>query len=122
MISVGPGLSGATGSRSRLAVRRTHLVESHKLLARVLRFLVERGKLDVLRRPSLVPEGGSDGVEIMRADGYELAVSAEVGMELVLQVKEALVGRLGKGLLEPKDGGGKVWPDRIDRCGNVDLE
>jgi hypothetical protein len=69
-----------------------------------------------------VPKGGGDSVKVVSANGDKLAVAAEVGVELVLEVEEALVGGLGQGLLEPEDGGRKVGPDRVDRGGNVDLK
>jgi hypothetical protein len=57
-----------------------------------------------------VPKGGGDSVKVVSANGDKLAVAAEVGVELVLEVEEALVGGLGQGLLEPEDGGRKVGP------------
>lgn len=68
------------------------------------------------------PEGSGDGVEVVRSNGDKLPVPAKVGVELVLEVNEALVRPLGKRLLESEDGSCEVGPDGVDRGGNVDLE
>mmetsp|Transcript_47350 Transcript_47350/g.78863 ORF Transcript_47350/g.78863 Transcript_47350/m.78863 type:complete len:306 (+) Transcript_47350:750-1667(+) len=64
--------------------------ESHELLTVDDLGAVERGKLDLLGGEGLVGKGALDGVEIVRSDRDERPLPADVLVELVLDVNEAL--------------------------------
>lgn len=75
---------------------RTHLVDGHQLCGCVLLVLAERHKLDICRLSGLISEGWGESIEIMSAYRNELSPSADVLMQLVLQVDERGVGARGK--------------------------
>ena len=75
---------------------RTHLVDGHQLCCRELLVLVERHKLDVSWLSGLISERRGESIEIMCAYCNKLSPSADVLMQLVLQVDERGVGPRGK--------------------------
>jgi hypothetical protein len=89
----------------------TNLVKNHQLLSRVLLLLVQRRKLDLLRRQRLVTNRpGRDLVQIVRSDGDEGTFAREVGVELVLEVDKGGVVELVE-LDVAEDRGGEVRAD-----------
>jgi hypothetical protein len=73
-----------------------HLVDSHELVSGIVFFLVERSKLDLGRHAGLVSEGRLQSVKIMGANSNELPATANILVQLVLQVDERLVGSWGE--------------------------
>lgn len=82
---------------------RTHFVDGHQLCCCVLFVLVERHKLDISWLSGLISERWGECIEIMGAYCNKLSPSADVLMQLVLQVDERGVGARGE-LDVPKDG------------------
>lgn len=79
----------------------------------------------ITQGPSTVsnsPEGSLNGIEVVGSDGDELPVSAEVGMQLVLEVNERLVAGSGERLLEPEDSSSEEGPDLGHRGGEADRD
>eukprot|EP00959_Pyramimonas_sp_CCMP1952_P453484 9468313-Pyramimonas_sp.AAC.2 len=94
----GEGEHGAVGvvddrgdKGTQLEVR---LVELEEVLRVELLRLLERGELDVLPGERLVREGALDGAQVVRANGNQGPLPADVLMQLVLQVDKAVVACL----------------------------
>mmetsp|Transcript_25811 Transcript_25811/g.55293 ORF Transcript_25811/g.55293 Transcript_25811/m.55293 type:complete len:252 (+) Transcript_25811:1391-2146(+) len=73
------------------------LVEFHEVLGIELPRLLQRREDNLLRGQGLVSEGPLEGVQVVRADGDERPLAAQVLVQLVLQVDEGLVRLLGEG-------------------------
>lgn len=58
---------------------------------------VQRDEADGFGREGFVGVGALDGVEVVRAERHERPAAAEVVVELVLEVDEAVVGFLREG-------------------------
>lgn len=69
----------------------TYLVEGHQLLAVHLLGLLQRDKLDVLGRQSLIREGTFNGVQVMGANGYKGPLTRQVLVKLILEGDEGVV-------------------------------
>lgn len=88
----------------------TYLVEVHQLFAVHLLGLLQRDKLDVLGRQSLVREGALNGVQVMGTNGYKGPLARQVLVKFVLEGDEGVVA----GLVEldiPQNGTRDVWSD-----------
>lgn len=84
-----------------------YFVELHHFFSVHLLGLVERSKLDVLRRQGLVGERAFDRVQIVGSDGDKGALSCKVLVKLVLEGNERLIARFGEFDI-PQDGTGEV--------------
>lgn len=76
--------------------RWAHLVYIHELFSSIFLSLPKGSKLDVLRRPSFVTERRLDSVKIVGANSHQLTPSANVLMQLILEIHERVVGALGE--------------------------
>ncbi|KAH3680357.1 hypothetical protein WICPIJ_008316 [Wickerhamomyces pijperi] len=70
--------------------------------------LVQWDELDVLLGEEFVGERWSQGVQVVGTHGHQSSVTAQVGVELVLQRDEGLVRSFGEGDVS-QDGSGSVW-------------
>lgn len=73
---------------------KTYGVEFHQGVAVHFLSLVERNKLDILVGQCFVSERTLDSVQIVSTHGGEGTLSADVVVELILQVNEAVVAFL----------------------------
>lgn len=71
-----------------------YLVEGHQLLTIHLLGLVQRDKLDVLGRQSLVGERALNGVQIVGPDRDQSSLARQVLVKLVLKGDEGLIASL----------------------------
>ena len=96
--------------RFQPSTQGAYLVESHQLFSIIALSLAQRCKLDVLRGSCLIAERREKGVQVMSSDSNQLPPSANVLVQLVLQVNERRVGT-GSELDIAKHCASKEWSD-----------
>ena len=75
----------------RRALYTTDQVELHHVIGLHFGRLIQRSKFDLLGRLSIVDEGRLDAVQIVRTDGDQGSITAEILMELLLEFDETLI-------------------------------